>query len=58
MTTVGPFGSAAYHLESVAEGIWKAVGSLIGGVMVFDGVGSSFRFSDNAIRSLPFKRTG
>jgi D-aminopeptidase len=60
MTTAGRFGSAGYHLEPLADGIWQASAprAIIppGGVLAFDADGRGFGYSTSQTWALPFRR--
>lgn len=57
--TAGRFGSAAFALECLGEGLWRsrATGPVPwGGVLVFDAAAATFRFSSLSTRALSFSR--
>jgi D-aminopeptidase len=57
--TAGRFGSATYHLECLADGLWRsrqATAMLWGGILSFNEPNRGFRFSGYTTRSLPFRR--
>lgn len=59
LKTVGRFGSAAYQLECLADGIWRAQStnpSPRDGILSFDGECATFRFSNDRTWALPFRR--
>jgi D-aminopeptidase len=57
MITVGRFGSTAYVLECLADGVWRVKSREFGdGILSFEGDVAAFRFSNYFTRSLPFRR--
>lgn len=59
LTTVGRFGSVIYQLQYLADGIWRVTSvdpTPRNGVVLFDSDGAAFRFSNDRIWALPFRR--
>jgi hypothetical protein len=59
LMTVGPFGSARFNLEALAEGVWRArsVSSMSwGGMLSFDRQSGDFNFGTSRTRALKFRR--
>jgi D-aminopeptidase len=57
--TRSTFGSTVYHLECLAENIWRAKPMsmmFLGGILSFDAEGAGFRFSSSRTRAIPFRR--
>jgi len=61
MTTVGPFGSARFTLEPLAENVWRARSTdpmSWGALLAFDQVSGSFKLNTTRTRGLQFRRCG
>jgi D-aminopeptidase len=61
MDCAGRFGSTAYALECIADGVWRAKGhpAYLGGILSFDAreAGFDFSFGPGTISRLRFRRT-
>lgn len=57
MHTIGPFGSATYTLDCLADGVWRATSPMPrSAVLSFNHNATAFRFSSWLTRALPFRR--
>ena len=61
LQTTGRFGTAAYRLECLTAGIWRARSTKVafkGGILSFDRDNAAFRFTSHYTKALSFRRTG
>jgi hypothetical protein len=59
INTVGRFGSVAYHLDALADGVWRTRSTspmAWGGIVSFERDGLGFRFSTPCTWALRFRR--